>query len=57
MYIMINNVIGEKTIDLSYTILSSKEAPEVTIITMLGSYHFLPHGGGLVETGGSSQNN
>ena len=23
----------------------------------LGSYHFLPHGGGLVETGGSSENN
>ena len=32
MHITINNVIGEKTIDLSYPILSSKE---ITVITML----------------------
>ena len=32
MYITINNVIGEKTIDLSYPIRSSKE---VAVITML----------------------
>ena len=32
MYIMINNVIGEKTIDLSYPICSNKE---IAVITML----------------------
>ena len=35
MYITINGIIGEKTIDLSYPISSSKEAPEVAVITML----------------------
>ena len=32
MYIMINGIIGEKTIDLSYPICSSKE---ITVISML----------------------
>ena len=35
MYITIKDVIGEKTIDLSYSIRSNKEAPEVAVITML----------------------
>ena len=41
MYITINDVIGEKTIDLFYPIRSSKEAPEgprsmeITVISML----------------------
>ena len=35
MYITIKDVIGEKTIDLSYSIRSDKEAPEVAVITML----------------------
>ena len=40
MYIVIDNITGEKTIDLSYPIHSGKEAPEgphsaeVTVITM-----------------------
>ena len=53
MYITINNIIGEKTIDLSYPIHSSKEAlegsrsTEVAVITMLSNniqYNILkPH--------------
>ena len=53
MYITINDVIGEKTIDLSYPTHSNKEAPEgphsaeITVITMLSDnvqYNILkPH--------------
>ena len=35
MYITINDVIGEKRIDLSYPIHSFKRRKEITVITML----------------------
>ena len=34
MYIMINNVIGEKRIDLSYPIHSFKQRKEIAVISM-----------------------
>ena len=35
MYITINDVIGEKTIDLSYSIRNFSFSKEITVITML----------------------
>ena len=35
MYIMINDVIGEKTIDLSYPIQNFASSNEITVISML----------------------
>ena len=35
MYITINDIIGEKRIDLSYPIHSRKEAPEIAVVRML----------------------
>ena len=35
MYIMINDVIGEKTIDLSYPIWNFSSSKEITVISML----------------------
>ena len=35
MYIMINNIIGKKTIDLSYPICSFNPRKEITVISML----------------------
>ena len=37
MYIMINNVIGEKRIDLSYPIRNFNSSKEVAIISMLSN--------------------
>ena len=35
MYIMINDIIGEKTIDLSYPIRNFSSSKEITVISML----------------------